>query len=235
VARRLRYDSGARRPQDFQAAVDHWAHALSIDPNQYIWRRRIQQYGPRMDKPYPFYSWIDEARRDLLARGEEPVPLLAELTPSERAEPLRGFAGAGDAGTEPDPEGKVHADDGLVSVETAVAFDTSRKEPVASVHVTFRPNPERRAHWNNEVAPMVVWFGTGETPSSWQLGTRWVEEPGPESATSTEARRFTIDVRLDEVPEGLLEGYALFHACEDVGGECVYLREDFRVPLARPE
>ena len=36
--------------------------ALALDPNQYIWRRRLQQYGPRLDKPYAFMT--GSMRRD---------------------------------------------------------------------------------------------------------------------------------------------------------------------------
>jgi len=54
VAFRRRHDSAARETGDFQAAARHWAAALESDPNQYVWRRRIQQFGPRLDKPYPF-------------------------------------------------------------------------------------------------------------------------------------------------------------------------------------
>ena len=60
-----------------------------MDPSNYIWRRRLQQYGPRLDKPYPFYDWIETARRELKARGIEPHPLRARLTGAEIAQPLR--------------------------------------------------------------------------------------------------------------------------------------------------
>ena len=72
VALRQRYESAAARRDDFQAAVENWGQALQLDPNQYIWRRRIQQYGPRLDKPYPFYDWVAEAERAIRARGERP-------------------------------------------------------------------------------------------------------------------------------------------------------------------
>jgi len=43
----IRQESEERLPADFQTAVDHWTRARQIEPNQYIWRRRIEQYGPR--------------------------------------------------------------------------------------------------------------------------------------------------------------------------------------------
>ena len=78
VCLRRRYDSTYRQVSDFQEAVDEWGRALALDPNQYIWRRRIQQYGPRLDKPYPFYDWIVQAREEIEARGGSPVRLVAE-------------------------------------------------------------------------------------------------------------------------------------------------------------
>jgi hypothetical protein len=55
---RARYDSLLRQPGDFRKAVEHWERALALDSNQYTWRRRIQQYGPRLDKLHPYYDWI---------------------------------------------------------------------------------------------------------------------------------------------------------------------------------
>ena len=78
VVYRRRYDSSLRRPGDFRRAVSRWRAALETNPNQYIWRRRIQQYGPRLDKPYPFYDWVEVARAEIQARGEEPVALSVE-------------------------------------------------------------------------------------------------------------------------------------------------------------
>ena len=52
----MRHDSGFRRIGDFANAVNAWSQARNADPNQCIWRRRLQQYGPRLAKPYPFYD-----------------------------------------------------------------------------------------------------------------------------------------------------------------------------------
>lgn len=90
VAYRKRYDSQVRQPEDFQRAVEEWSAAREIDPNQYIWRRRIQQYGPRLDKPYRFYDWVARARKGIAARGETPVPLAVEPAGAEIAHPEIG-------------------------------------------------------------------------------------------------------------------------------------------------
>jgi len=54
VCYRTRSESERPKPGDFQTAVDHWMTARSLQPHRYIWRRRIEQYGPRLTKPYPF-------------------------------------------------------------------------------------------------------------------------------------------------------------------------------------
>ncbi|MFQ5792950.1 MAG: hypothetical protein ACE5JI_20975, partial [Acidobacteriota bacterium] len=119
VAYRKRYDSDFRRSGDFQKAVDSWSRALEIDPNNYIWRRRIQQYGPRLDKPYPFYDWVRTAREAIIARGESPERLWVEPGRAELAEPLRHLETTGLTEKEPDPKGQVIRDNQhFVKVET---------------------------------------------------------------------------------------------------------------------
>ena len=119
VAHRARYDSGGRQPDDFREAVEHWEAALDADPNNYIWRRRIQQYGPRLEKPYPFYDWVPTARAALEARGEVPPPLVVEPGGAEFAEPTRTFVTSDGALPEPDPDDRIcHDSAEFVLVET---------------------------------------------------------------------------------------------------------------------
>jgi hypothetical protein len=110
VCYRQRYDAGRRQAGDFQAAVDAWNQALALDPNQYIWRRRIQQYGPRLDKPYAFYDWVAQAEREITARGEKPVPLAVRPLGAEIARPVRTFTEEEPDARAPDPEGKILRD-----------------------------------------------------------------------------------------------------------------------------
>ena len=86
---KLRFDSAARQESDFEQAVLNWDKALALDPNQYIFRRRIQQYGPRQTKPYPFYDWIPRATEEITKRGDEPLKLTVALSGAETARPLR--------------------------------------------------------------------------------------------------------------------------------------------------
>ena len=66
-------------------AIDAWTKALSLNTDQYIWRRRIQQYGPRLEKPYDFYSWVKQARKEIEERREKPVKLVFEPMGTEIA------------------------------------------------------------------------------------------------------------------------------------------------------
>jgi hypothetical protein len=233
VARRLRYDWNRPHSDDFQAALDHWTRALALDPNQYIWRRRIQQYGPRQDKPYPFYDWTAQAAAEIHARGETPVELAAELTPAELAQ-MRRFEAA-PAAEEPDPSGRIARDErGWISVESAVAFDTSGDQPLASVHLALRPDAGRKIHWNDEAGPMVLWLGAPDLPAGWQLDARRIEHRGASGTATDEVRRFTFDLRLPAgVEQGVLTGYVLFNACEGTDGTCILLRKDFEVRVRR--
>jgi len=225
VAHRLRYDSPEHRPSDFQSAIDHWTRALLLDPNQYIWRRRIQQYGPRMDKPYPFYTWTEQAREEILARGESPVVLLAELTGAELAEPRRGAPPATDIPDEPDPKARIHRDEvGLIEIESATAFDTSGKQPIASVHISLRTNRGRKAHWNHEAGPLVEVWVDAPTPRLMRIESR------DDVATSEGLQLLNFEIELPAgETEMILPSYALYYVCEGEAGKCVYLRQEFEI------
>lgn len=230
VAHRLRYDSAALEPSDFQSALEFWNKALALDPNQYIWRRRIQQYGPRSDKPYPFYSWVAEAREAIAARGETPIPLLAELTASELAAPRRAADESASAPTEPDPDGNIRRDtQPLVTIETAVALDTSDDRRAATVHIALRPNTALETHWNHESGPAVQLWIAGDEPTLLSSRTR------DDAATSTEVLRFELERALEPEATALrLPAYALYYVCSGADGQCVYLRQDFEVVLEQP-
>ena len=97
--------------QDFQAAVDNWSRALQLDPNHYIYRRRIEQYGPRLSKPYPFYDWVSQARAEILARGEVPIALPIEPRGAELAGPASEIPPADLDPAPPDPQGRIQRDE----------------------------------------------------------------------------------------------------------------------------
>jgi hypothetical protein len=230
VSYRRRYDSARGEPADFARAVEHWTRALDIDPNNYIWRRRIQQYGPRLDKPYPFYDWVDRARDEIEARGEAPVVLNVEPRGAEVAHPSRTFEVA-DAPAEPDPEGRILRDEGkYVRVDATVVPHAIRPQGAARVHLEFRTRPVARAHWNNEASGLLVWV---EPPAGWQVESRRFAVANPAAAVSTEPRHVEFEVHSPERVEGRvkLPAYALYYVCEGVDGACLYRRQDLSLDL----
>lgn len=231
VAYRMRYDSDRRRAQDFQHAVTHWSRALEMNPNQYIFRRRIQQYGPRLSKPYPFYDWVAEARREIRARGLEPATVTVEPMGAEIAQPERSFPQSDVVEREPDPQEKILRDGGqFIRTETTVVPPVIDPGGAARVHIVFRPNWETKAHWNNEVNGLVLWVNP---PEGWPVDHRAQTLANPPQSTSQEIRRVEFEVRAPPNAAGrvTIPAYALYYVCEDVNGICMYRRQDLRIPL----
>ena len=232
VAYRMRYDSARRRPEDFQQAVDHWSRALDSNPNQYIWRRRIQQYGPRLAKPYPFYDWVEQARAQIRARGGKPHELAVEPGAAELAQPQRRFASAAGEASEPDPEGRINSDRrGFILAETVVVPAAVKPGSAVRVHLVFRPNHAIDAHWNNEAEPIKMWV---THPPGWLIDRQLHTIPNADTAVSRETRaiEFELSVPPDAAPGTILVGaYALYNVCEGVGGTCLYRRQEIRIPV----
>ena len=212
--------------------MDHWARALAINPNQYIWRRRLQQFGPRLEKPYPFYHWVEQARLDIRARGEEPLPLVAEPGGSEIAAPEKSFEARTGARVEPDSQGRITRDPGrLIRVEATQVPPELPPGGVARVYLVLRPDAGVQAHWNNEVDPLEVWV---RPPPGWEVDQGVLTAPAPPGAVSVEPRELQFEVKAsDEAEPGttLVPAYALYYVCEDVNGLCLYRRQDLRIPV----
>lgn len=226
VAYRRRYESRFRDPDDFQNAIQSWSEALRIDPNQYIWRRRIQQYGPRLDKPYPFYDWVPQAEEAIRERGDTPIALPVRPEGAEIARPQRQFAEATQKEVNPDPDGKIkRIDENIIDCEVTVVPGTPPKSNTMRVHLIFRLNPASKHHWNNEAEAMQIWLdlpqGTASEQKLYQL-------PIPKTATSDENRRVEFEIRGDDLgkKEFQVKSYALFHICDDVNGLCRFVRID---------
>ena len=230
VTYRRSYDSPLGNPADFTRAVESWARALDLDPNNYIWRRRIQQYGPRLGKPYPFYDWVVRARKEIEARGEMPVALGVEPRGAELAKPAKSFEAAA-AAAEPDTEGRILRDPGKY-VHLAATLVPPELAPGRSgrVHLEFRPDADADAHWNNEAPRFEVWV---EPPKGWDVSRRSVILPLPGQPVSGEPRHVELELRAPEqaARPAEIRGYALYYVCEGVGGACLYRRQDFSVPL----
>lgn len=233
VVLRMRYDSARRQASDFTNAVEAWSRALNADPNQYVWRRRLQQYGPRLAKPYPFYDWVPKARTEIQARGEEPVGLVVEPHGAEYAEPATGWepSGADVAGPEPDPQARVQADEGgLVEVETVLIPPALRPGDTVRVHLILTPDHGRDAHWNNEAGHSELWVSS---PPDGQVDPNHQLLPVGAGDVSDETRHMEFEVAVPETAEATCNFslYLLYYACEGAAGVCVYLRQDLEIPI----
>lgn len=230
VCRRRRYETKAREGDDFRAAVEAWGTALEIDPNQYIWRRRIQQYGPRLDKPYPFYDWVAEAQATIRKRGEAPVVLPVRPDGAEIAKPTKEFAVRKEVPKNPDPQGKINRDKRSVACEVVVVPATVKPGQSVRVHLTFRLAPKSADHWNNEAEPLRVWVDPRDGVS---VSTRLVEAEKPKTRASGERRTVGFEVQIPTGASGNIHVpvYALYHLCDDAGGQCRFLRLDVSVEL----
>ncbi|MEX2188485.1 MAG: hypothetical protein WD875_16875 [Pirellulales bacterium] len=236
VCARRRYETAERRDGDFQRAIDDWGAALALEPNQYIWRRRIEQYGPRLDKPYPFYDWVGEAEAAIRKRGETPIELPVRPGGAEIAHPSREFAAEKAAAENPDAEGKIARDAaGMIRAEVTVVPQRVKPGESARVHVVLRPNAKSAAHWNNEAEQLRLWI---DPPEGTAVSARLVEagEPPP-MAASQEERTLDFEVKIpgDAREDVRVRTYALYHVCDDVGGQCQFLRLDIAVavPVAK--
>ncbi len=231
VAYRMRHESAVRQSGDFQKAVDAWGRALELDPNQYIWRRRIEQYGPRLAKPYAFYDWVAQAKTEIARRGEVPVPLVVEPYGSELAGPSRTMV-AEKGSTDPDPEGRILRDnDRLIEAEVVLVPARIRPGQAARVHVTFRPSTIREAHWNNESSPLRIWIGA---PEGWTTSARLLEAPLGNAPESDEIRRLEFEIKAPSTTgsgKTRIPAYALYNTCEQKGGRCLFLRQDLTIEL----
>jgi tetratricopeptide (TPR) repeat protein len=227
VAYRARYDSGHAQPGDFKKAAHFWTQALATNPNQYIWRRRIQQYGPRQIKRYAFYDWINTAIREIKERGETPIELTVPLSTAEVSKPHNTFQINQAEATNPDPEAKITLDDANRAKLTAVVMPSEVKpgRPIR-VHLSIAPNAVK---WNNEAGPMIIWINESSngTPEA-----RLIELPVPAEPATDETRTVEFEfLTAEDQPKCLIDAYLLFYAC-DQDGSCYYLRQNFNIAVA---
>ncbi len=226
----------AQDPTDFQQAIIAWEKALASRPNQYIWRRRIQQYGPRLSKPYPFYDWVEEAETEIKARGETPISLAVRPSGAEIASPTRTFARATAQVASPDPAGRIRRDQqGLVRASIATVPSHATPGSTIRLHITLSPNAALSAHWNNEIEPVLIWI---DTPAGVELEKSLVTGINPSQAETNEPRRFDVELKIAAEAKGTIQihAYALYHVCEDLRGVCQFLRQDIfaDIPIHTP-
>ena len=232
VAYRLRFDRPQRQPGDFQAAIDAWRRAAKLQPRNAVFRRRVQQYGPQMDRPFAFYDWVEAARQAVVGQKQTPIVLSAEPTPAECARAERQFRKSSTRGPEGDPRDKVkHDRDGLIELTGVVVRGTETENRcIAEVHLIFRPNEKADARWSNDADSLRVWI---DDSKSGEFTRRFVEHPNPAGASSAEERTLNFAVKLPAMQKRMvtITGYALYHVRLGEGGERQQLRQDFKVKI----
>lgn len=234
VAYRQRYDSQKGQSEDFAKAIAAWQEALELNPNQYIWRRRIQQYGPRLDKPYSFYDWVNQARKEITARGETPHPLTAEPGGSEFAYPEKRDNQAAAELTHPDPGGKVTRDlTPLVEVTQVIVPTTKGEGKAIRVHLRFLPSKESKIHWTNDAGNLSLFpeENAAYTIHDLQLPSL------PKKAATAEERLVELEIRpiKGQALPAKIKAAAFYYICEGSDGVCRYLRQDLALSLKKSD
>ena len=234
VANRMLFEVGGQtQAKHFVNSIANWEQALAHNPNQYIYRRRIQQYGPRLKKPYSFYDWVAEAREEIQARDEDPVQLLVEPNGAELADRARALVVEKQAAN-PDPDAKILTDDGsMVKVHTVVVPTEPKPGDVVAVHVNFQT--VGAAKWNHETEPLKLWVEADATdPAPPKLSANLVHDLTP--YTSAESQQpvsisFELEVPGDATEAIQLDGFALFNICDSQTGQCLFRRRDVAIEI----
>jgi len=211
---------------DFQKAIDHWSQALRLKPNQYIYRRRIEQYGARLGKPYPFFEWVATAQEGIRARGGSAFALRVAVSGAEIASPVPKFA-SDPVAVDWDSATKIDVDDaGLVEAEAVVV--RLPKGRATRVHVLASVGS--KAKWNNEAGPTSFVLQPLEGVKFSKNG---IEAELPDEAESGETRRFEFEVVVDsELTEPVtIRGAVLVNVCATDTGVCTYVRKPFEVTV----
>lgn len=227
VAFRRRYESKLKKDGDDQAAIDSWTRALSLNPNQYIWRRRIQQYGPQLNKPYNFYAWIEKARADIKKRGETPFPLLVEARGTE----IMGMGlreSTNKAMPNPDPKGQIHRDkDRKIQVDVMVTPKPVR--PGERIRLRLSLKPIAKVTWNNEAGGVQLHL---DYPKGITLIDGRFTVKNNKKTSSAEKRFLELELSVDKSLQGTLtiKGYLCYELCT-ADGTCLYLRQDLSIPV----
>lgn len=226
VAYRRRSEQPSRKLNDFTSAVQEWSTALRMSPNQYIWRRRIQQYGPRLEKPYPFYDWVPEAMAALEKRHGKPTkPLRVPLSGAEIADPRANLNDEEVTTESPDPNNRIHRDLGQMVTITPTIVSAAQRG--YRLHLRFAVS--EAAVWNNEAEPLLVWFADADNVQAHQ---RRLRHPlAIQSAESDEDRLLDVEFSKKTDAEAEIRGFALYYICEKATQQCKLLRQDFAIPV----
>lgn len=230
AAHRRLYELGDRSDvRLFAKAVSDWETALQMDPNQYIYRRRIEQYGPRLKKPYSFYDWVADARREITERGDAPHPLPVEPNGAELAQRARQMT-VDTSADNPDPQNRITRDTGFVEVHVNFVPTSPQPGDVVAVHVGFVVT--KTAKWNHETSPLQMWVH--QPQDGLPLSSQLISDQTPwQKAESQDPLSLSFELQIpeDHTEEIRLNAFALFNICESAGGQCLFRRTDFTIPV----
>ena len=231
AALRRRYESPFRVAGDAQAAVEHWGKSSPSTRTTTSAAEDSSNTDRASTNRTTFIFWVNEAREAIRGRGETPHPLAAEPMGSEIAPP-----GDDDAvlatKTNLDPDGQINRDEkGLVGIETLVTPQPVKPGNRVRVRLTFRLREAFTPWWNNEADNLMAWFNLPDGITRVE-GT--LQFPNPTEPETQELRQIEAELRIGpDVPGGntIVPGYALYYVCEDAGGVCYYLRQNFTLSI----
>ncbi len=189
VALRRRFESADRRPGDFADAARAWTASRVSDPGHYIRLRRLQQYGPRMTKPYDFFGWVATAREAIIARGDTPVHVAVEPIGAELGLPAKSLD-VRDTPPPTDLDRHARRPDAL-EVEAAViapTFASPGRALQLHVHVWRRDDSSR-------TPPRVCIT----LPAGWRAD-RTVRDTGPSGIGGGWVAEFAVGIPASERP-----------------------------------
>jgi hypothetical protein len=94
----------------------------------------------------------------------------------------------------------------------------------------LRLDAKQKAHWNNEAEPLRLWI---DPPPRWLVVERLLTARAEPKAVSGEVRSLEFEIKAPVKATGKvrLTAYALYHVCDEIGGQCLYLRLDIPIEL----
>ena len=230
VTYRIRHDQPEHKPGDFQAAINAWQKAVSMQPDNEIFAARLLQFGPSVNKPGAYYSWIEAAEKAIKERGDTPVKLSVEPTTMELAHPSRKFASKSDPPPKDDGGEQTRKDaENLVRTEYTIVRGTGAEgDRIAAVYVTFQPNAEKAVRWDAS-APLRLWINK---PNGSKLSREFVEcEAGAQAPSDTSPRTLCFEIEQPKEAKGPLsiEAHAAYTVRAGPEGQPQTLRQDIQI------
>jgi len=100
------------------------------------------------------------------------------------------------------------------------------REGKGKLYLGFHLDPIYKVHWNNLTRPIKV---TLQPPPGMTLSKTTLEGPKVKVESDVDPREFLVDVEAAE--KGPLKLSVLYYACNDAGGWCKLLRQEYTVHL----